>query len=81
MPATGVRRADGSDEGHFGAVACLGGSLFRRFVWDGSRDLAAVSGLSGADFHALPFMCCFGVQVKDSAMVVTPLWIIDERSN
>ena len=53
MPAVGVRGAEGSDAGLFGSAACLGGSLFRRFVWTGSRESAAVSGLSRASFQAL----------------------------
>lgn len=53
MPAVSVRETEGSDAGRFGVVACLGGSLFRRPVWAGSQDLAAVSGLSGASLQAL----------------------------
>ena len=78
MPADGrdASLAGGSDAGHSTlslawAARCL----------DGLSGLAAETWRLSAACLELAFKRCFGIQIKDSAMVVTPLWIIDERSN
>ena len=80
-PAVSVRGTEGSDAGH----STLGISVLS-LAWS-ARCLDGLSGLA-AETWRMPVAClelafkrCFGVQTKDSAMVVTPLWIIDERSN
>lgn len=80
-PAVSVRGTEGSNAGH----STLGISVLP-LAWatrclDGLSGLAAKTWRLSAACLELAFKRCFGIQIKVSAMVVTPLWIIDERYN